>query len=170
MCSVENLFIQFGAKWNDTTCLFIFFDWRNSLNSLSAERRFFWLKTLETVQFWQFSLDFSVSTKIIVFQSKYYFRWKHEIETENKNQRTAPRLLELRRLQTAANTKNLVSKLTPTFRKLNLLSIPTICFHFLYFYLILFIYFLKSLLNIFSRHYDSVKWNIHVSKNTMWKI
>jgi hypothetical protein len=58
MCSDEILFIQFGVKENHATCRFIFFDGRNSFNSLSTERSFFrpkelifQPKDLETVQF-----------------------------------------------------------------------------------------------------------------------
>ena len=157
MFSVESLFIQFRVKWNDTTCLFIFSDRRNSLNILSTERRFFRPKTLETIQFWRFPLEFSLSAEIMLFWPKDYFDQKHEIGTENKNQRIAPILPELRRLRTPANTENSVLKMTPSFPKLNLLLIPIICFHFLYFYLILFLFFVNHYI-IFSANI-MIQWN-----------
>jgi hypothetical protein len=61
-----------------------------------------------------------------------------------RNLRIPSSLPELWRLQTPANTQNLVSKLIPTFAKLNLLSMDIICFHFHYFYLILFNFFFKK--------------------------
>jgi hypothetical protein len=88
---------------------------------------------------------------------KYIFGRKNEIATEKQNQRNAPSITKLQGLRTPTNIENLVSKMTPTFPKLNLLSIRIICFHFLYFYLILFNLKKNSLHNIFSRHYDSVK-------------
>jgi hypothetical protein len=85
----------------------------------------------------------------ILFWLKDSFGRKIEIGTVLRNYRIPPSLPELWRLRTLANTQNLVSKMTPKFAKLNLLSIPIICFHFHYFYPILFNFFKKSLHNIF---------------------
>lgn len=90
-------------------------------------------------------------------RKKNFFGRKHEIGTEDRNQRNAPSIGKLQRLQTPTNIENMVSKMTPAFSKLNLLSICIICFHFHYFYLIFFNFLKNSLHNIFSRHYDSVK-------------
>ena len=96
----------------------LFFGWKNGFSAEKLGNR-------------------SILTVSVRFLS---FGRKKEIGTENYNQRISPSLTKLWRLRTPANTENLVSKMTPAFPKLNLLSIPIICFHFLYFYLILFIF------------------------------
>jgi hypothetical protein len=106
-------------------------------------------KNEESVYFLRFPLEKYLSTEKKIFHPKDYFSRKLVNGTVCRNLRIPSSLLELWRLQTPANTQNLVWKLIPTFAKLNLLSMDIICFHFHYFYLILFNFIKKSLHNIF---------------------
>jgi len=62
-----------------------------------------------------------------------YFYRKLENGIVCRNLRIPSSLPKLWKLWTPTNTQNLVSKLIPTFAKLNRLSMNIICFHFHYF-------------------------------------
>jgi hypothetical protein len=79
-------------------------------------------KSEESIYFLWIPLEKYISAEQNIFQSKVYFDRKPANEIVCRNLRIPSSLLELWRLQTPENTQNLVSKLIPTFAKLNLLS------------------------------------------------
>ena len=122
MCSAKSLFIQFGAKGNDMTCHFILSDGRNSFDSLSAERMVFRPKTLETVQFWQFPLDFSLLAEILFRLKKGNWDWKLKPENFPKLNWTSEVADSCKYWEFGFKNDTNISKIESTFNSYNLFS------------------------------------------------